>query len=309
MSTTWKSGDEKSTNQKSAKQLTNNTISGTSLTSWSRQQKFAMIAGFGLLGVLLAISACSKGSPKPALVGVSSSAPASASPASTTTQATAMPASTVPPVPAPAKKKTTAKKRPANVQYTDANSGVSFLYQRKFSLSSGDNAQPQFGGVDVPMNFVQPGGATVATVELPNGSYPGTDFASAFFNVSVNRTLSEQECSHFAFVDTSNPDGEPVDAEKIKIGSAEMEKTSDFSATAIKQNETQYYHNYVNGACYEYTLGLGAEGFATEAGIKHVDRDEVFAKLEKILETVKVNPVEQQPVAEQMVNGMASGKE
>ncbi len=305
MTTTWKSGDEKSTNQKSAKQTTNNnTISGTSLTSWSRQQKFAMIASFGLLGVLLVISACSKGSPKPALVGVSSASQAPASPTSTATQA-ATPASTAPA--APAKKKTT-KKRPANVQYTDANSGVSFLYPRKFSLSSGDKAQPQFAGVDVPMNFVQPGGVTVATVEVPNSSYPGTDFTAAFFNVSVNRTLSEQECSHFAFVDTSNPDGEPVDAEKVKVGSAEMEKTSDFSANAIKQNETQYYHHYVNGACYEYSLGMGTEGFATENGIKPVDRDDVFAKLEKILETVKVNPVEQQPVAEQ-TGGMASGKE
>ena len=306
MTTTWKSGDEKSTNQKSAKQATNNnTTSGTSLTSWSRQQKFAMIASFGLLGVLLAISACSKGSPKPALVGVSNPAQASAA---TATQAAATPASTAPTMPPPAKKKTT-KKRPANVQYTDANSGVSFLYPRKFSLSSGDKAQPQFAGVDVPMNFVQPGGITVATVELPDSSYPGTDFTSAFFNVSVNRTLSEQECSHFAFVDTSNPDGEPVDAEKVKVGSAEMEKTSDFSANAIKQNETQYYHHYVNGACYEYSLGLGTEGFATEGGIKPVDRDEVFAKLEKILETVKINPVEQQPVAEQTAGGMASGKE
>jgi len=35
-------------------------------------------------------------------------------------------------------------------------------------------------------------------------------------------------------------------------------------------------------SCYEYVLGLGTEGFATEGGIEHVNRDEVFAKLEKI---------------------------
>jgi hypothetical protein len=39
------------------------------------------------------------------------------------------------------------------------------------------------------MNFVQPGGVAVATVALPGGSYPGTDFASAFFNVNVKSTL------------------------------------------------------------------------------------------------------------------------
>jgi hypothetical protein len=127
--------------------------------------------------------------------------------------------------------------------------------------------------------------------------------------VNVNRNVSEQECGHFAFVDTRNADGEPVDAEKAKIGSAEMETTSSFSASAIKQVETQYYHNYENGACYEYVLGLGTEGFATEGGIEHVNRDEVFAKLEKILATVKINPVEQEPVAEPTSGGAASGKE
>src|SRR4029077_5437936 len=176
--------------------------------------------------------------------------------------------------------------------------------------TSGDKTQPQADATgDVPMNFVQPGGVAVATVALPGGSYPGTDFASAFFNVNVNRSVSEQECEHFAFVDTRNADGEPVDAEKIKIGSTDMEMTSDFSANAIKQAETQYYHSYENGACYEYVLGLGTEGFATEGGIEHVNRDEVFARLEKILATVKINPVETEHGAEPAIATIASGKE
>jgi len=33
----------------------------------------------------------------------------------------------------------------------------------------------------LPMNFVQPGGVTIATVALSDKSYRGTDFASAFF--------------------------------------------------------------------------------------------------------------------------------
>jgi hypothetical protein len=282
MTTSWKSGDKKCTNQ-----ATHNTISGTTLSSWSRQQKFAMIAGFVILGLLLVVSACSKQSAKPALVGVSSPASTPATPPAVAALVTA-PTAAVSPVP----KKKSPKKRPANVVYSDPNSGVSFLYPRKFALASGAKAQPQLAGMeDVPMNFVQPGGVAVATVSAPSGSYPGTDFASAFFNVNVNRSLSEQECEHFAFVDTRNADGEPVDAEKVKIGTADMETTSNFSASAIKQAETQYYHSYANGACYEYVLGLGTEGFATEGGIEPVNREEVFARLEKILATVKINPV------------------
>jgi hypothetical protein len=299
MATTWKSGDKKSSNN-----ATNNTVSGTTLSSWSRQQKLAMIAGLAILGLLLAMSACSKQSSKPALAGVSSTASTQATPAVTATPATSPTAAALP---APAKK--TPKKRPANVTYSDPNSGVSFLYPRKFALTSGDKALPQLAGVgDVPMNFVEPGGVAVATVALPDRSYPGTDFASAFFNVNVNRSVSEQECAHFAFVDTSNADGEPVDAEKVKIGSTEMEMTSNFSASVVAQAETQYYHSYENGACYEYILGLGTEGFATEGGVAHVNRDEIFAKLEKILATVKINPVEPEHVAEQAVSGIAGDK-
>jgi hypothetical protein len=298
MTTTWKSGDKKPSNQ-----APNNTISGRMLSSWSRQQKLAMIAGFTILGLLLVVSACSKQGPKPALVGVSSPASSSTTPAATTITTRTAAAS-----PSPVKK--TPKKRPANVTYSDANSGVSFLYPRKFALTSGDKAQPQLAAVgDVPMNFVQPGGVAVATVALPGGSYPGTDFASAFFNVNVNRSVSEQECAHFAFVDTRNADGEPVDAEKVKIGSTDMEMTSDFSANAIKQAEAQYYHRYENGVCYEYVLGLGTAGYGTKDGIEPVNRDGVFAKLEKILATVKINPVETEQGAEPAMATIAAGKE
>jgi hypothetical protein len=305
MATIWKSTNEKSTKQKSINQERYNTISGAMLSSWSRQQKLAMIAGFAILGLLLAVSACSKQSPKAALVGVSSPE-ATASPSAALTPG-ATPIATAP---AAAKKTAKSKKRPANVSYSDANTGVSCLYPRKFALTSRDKAQPQLAAMgDVPMNFIQPGGVTVATVTLPGGSYPGTDFQSAFFNVNVNRSVSEQECSHFAFVDTRNPDGEPVDAEKVKIGATDMQMTSDFSGSSMKQAETQYYHNYENGACYEYVLGLGTGGYGAKDGIEPVNRGEVFAKLEKILATVKINPVEPEHLAEQGGPGIASGKE
>ena len=192
----------------------NNPSNETTLSSWSRPQKIAVIASLVMLGLLLALSLGSKRPSKPAPVAVSTPAQTPASPVMaapvTTTTATA-----------PAVPKKVHKKRPAPiVTYSDSNSGVSFNYPRKFELASGDNAQPQFADLGaVPMNFVQPGGATVATVALPQGSYPGTDFTSAFFNVNVNRSLSEQECAQFAFVDTRNADSEPVEAETVKVGS------------------------------------------------------------------------------------------
>jgi len=255
---------------------------------------------------LLAMSACSEQSSKPALVAVSGDPSAQTAPviAVTTAQANTT-------VPVAAAKKSH-RKRPANVTYSDANYGVSFLYPRKFVLLSGDDARPQFAGLgDAWMNFVQPGGVAVATVVVPDGSYPGTDFASAFFNVNVNRSLSEQECAHFALADSHNVNGGSADSQKVEVGSTDMDTTSNFSASALTQTETQYYHSYGNGACYEYILSLGTAGYGIKDGAQPLNRDAVFARLEKILTTVKIKtaPVEQEHQVEPAGASIAGGKE
>jgi len=284
-----------------------NTFTGTVLSSWSRQQKLAMIAGFAMLGILLAVSACSKQSQKSALVGVSSPASNPSTPSVVNPPQTPTPQTTATAAAQSAAKRTP-KKRSANVSYTDANSGVSFVYPRKFALVTGEKARPQLDDNAVPMNFVQPGGTTVATVAVPKTMYAGTDFATGFFTVNVNRGLSQEECSHSAFVDTRNADGEPVDAEKVKVGSSDMEMTSEFAGSATRQTESQYYHDYENGTCYEYVLGLGTAGYGVADGIEPVNRDEVFARLEKIMATVRIRPAAQQQAAEPGGAGGESAK-
>ncbi len=288
MATIWKS------------KTTDNTYTGTTVSSWSRQQKFAMIAGFVILSLLLAISACSKQSAKPALVSVSSPTAAPAAPAAATTPVAKA---------TPAAPKKVRKHRPANVTYRDPGSGLSFMYPRKSELTVGEKAQPQFGDMGkAPMNFVQPGGITVATVTLPANSYPGTDFTTAFFNVNLNRGLTEAQCSQFAFVDQRDADDQAEAPEKVTIGSRTMDLTDDFSANALEQAEAKYYHSYENGDCYEYVLGLGTAGYATGA-VDPVDRDQVFQKLEKIMATVKVHrDLPAQELAKQTATGAEPAK-
>jgi hypothetical protein len=272
----------------------NSNDSSTTLSAWSRQQKFAMIAGFTILGILIALSACSKQSAQPALVGISA-------PEAPNATVAPRPVATTPVQAAPVAKKKTQKKHPAAiVTYRDPNTGLSFQYPRKYDLASGDTVQPQIDGLGaVPMNFVQPGGSAVAMVAMPATTYRGTDFTTAFFHVNVNRSLSEQECSEFASVDARNPDGEPVEAEELQVGTTTMKKTSNFSGDALKQAETEYYHRYENAACYEFVLGLGTAGFGTDKKVEAVNHEEIFGKLEKILATVKIKVIEKAQVAAQ----------
>jgi len=115
---------------------------------------------------------------------------------------------TQPPVPAqpapvmqaenkPAPKKVVHKK-PATVNYTDKTYGVTFEYPRRYAIETGTAANELIEASTVPMNFVQPGGTALAAVELPETSFANTDFSFAFFNVSVHKNLTADQCNEFA---------------------------------------------------------------------------------------------------------------
>ena len=314
MGTTWDSGKSESKNQAAVGKpsLAGNPASASkpphkqvsrigrdARLRWTRAQKYSAIACFVLLGILLAVSACSKQESKPALAGISGSAPTTTSAVQIAAQPVLAMGANEQAVATTAAPKKVRRKLAANVTYSDANSGVSFMYPRKAELASAVKTQSATTGAnDLPMNFVQSGGTAVATVALPRTQYAGTDFAAAQFRVNVNRSLSAEECPHFAFVDTSDADGEPIDAEKVKVGSTDMNMTSEFAGDATKQLETHYYHAYENGACYEYVLGLSTAGFGQE-GVHAVDRDEVFGRLEKILDSIKIQPASEEQVAQE----------
>src|SRR6202011_4129816 len=90
------------------------------------------------------------------------------------------------------------RKRPATVGYSDKTYGVSFEYPRKYAIETGDAATRLVATTPLPMNFVQPGGVALAAVELPETGFAETDFSSAFFDVSVNKALTEEQCAQFA---------------------------------------------------------------------------------------------------------------
>jgi hypothetical protein len=90
------------------------------------------------------------------------------------------------------------RKKPATVSYTDQTYGVAFEYSRRYAIETGNAAADLLAGTSVPMNFVQPGGVALAAVELPQTGFANTDFSSAFFNVSVNKTLTADQCNEFA---------------------------------------------------------------------------------------------------------------
>jgi len=89
-------------------------------------------------------------------------------------------------------------KKPATVNYTDKTTGVTFEYPRRYAIETGPAATELLASNPIAMNFVQPGGVALAAVELPETGFANTDFSSAFFNVSVHKGLTADQCNEFA---------------------------------------------------------------------------------------------------------------
>ncbi|HLW86261.1 MAG TPA: hypothetical protein VKR60_13670 [Candidatus Sulfotelmatobacter sp.] len=104
------------------------------------------------------------------------------------------------PEPQPAKPATkkVVRKRPATVTYVDQTYGVSFDYPRRYGLETGNAANELVASSPLPMNFVVPGGVALAAVELPETAFAETDLSAAYFNVSVNKALTAEQCGEFA---------------------------------------------------------------------------------------------------------------
>jgi len=162
---------------------------GKPVTTWGNNTGALIFAA--VLIVCSVTVGCSSDTPKP----VSSSNPIPVTPSQP--QLSPMPAPAVQVAAKPASRKVV-HKAPATVNYTDQTYGLTFEYPRRYALETGSAATDLLASSAIPMNFVQPGGVALAAVELPETGFTNTDFSSAFFNVSVNKSLTANQCTEFA---------------------------------------------------------------------------------------------------------------
>ena len=263
--------------------------------AWGKDASALLFAA--ILIVCSVTVGCSSDKPKP----VSSDNPITQTPNSSMIASSSLPAPAAQPAkPAPKK---VAKKHPATVTYTDKTYGVSFAYPRKYALETGDAATEVVAASPVPMNFVQPGGVALAAVELPETSFPDTDLSSAFFNVSVHKTLSAEQCEEFSVPQprpssSADPSAQTTSQfSRLMLGDMELHGTEAVAGEGPRQSDAKYFHAFQNGACYEFALNVTTNAAEIDGGMKHVDRDKVFDRLEKILATVKINSLPPAPEA------------
>jgi hypothetical protein len=150
---------------------------------------------FGALLIVCSLTVgCTKDQAKP--VSSNNQIPVTQNP----TPNTVLSSNTPGPLAQPAKPapKKIVKKRPATVTYADQTYGVTFEYPRKYGLETGNAATELVASSPLPMNFVMPGGVALAAVELPETAFADTDLSAAYFNVSVNKDVTAEQCREFA---------------------------------------------------------------------------------------------------------------
>ncbi len=241
-----------------------------------KNQTVGALGALAMFAVVIMIGSCSSSKPVAVQQPLKPEAPASA-PAVTT------PAPVTSPAPAAAKTKT---RRAATLSYVNREYGLSFNFPRNYRLKT----QPKTDtGNPAQMNFVQPGGMTLAAIQLPSNSYPGTDFRSGSVNVSVNPGMTSEACAQFAFPDPSTgTETYPITTDLVKLGAIEFHDVENSARAMMKQSDAKYYHAFGNGACYEFALSVGTDDGRSVEEVTPVDRKEVFGKMEKILATVKL---------------------
>jgi hypothetical protein len=253
-----------------------------------KNQTVGALGALAMFAAVIVIGSCSSSKPVAVQQPLKPEAPASA-PAVTT------PAPVTSPTPVAAKTKT---RRGATLSYVNREYGLALNFPRNYRLKM----QPKIDADAAQMNFVQPGGLALAAIELPGNSYPGTDFKSGIVSVSVNPGMTSEACAQFAFPEPSTgTETSPVTIDLVKFGAIEFHTVQDSARAMMKESDAKYYHAFDNGACYEFALSVGTDDGTAEKTTT-VDRQEVFAKLEKILATVKLRPTvapeTQMPVAQ-----------
>jgi hypothetical protein len=182
--------------------------------------------------------------------------------------------------------KHTQKKETAR-HFDDDVYGVSLDFPKNYDLHEGDLPDMDRGlGYlgEIPMEFSTDGGVRLATIEIPRGAYPGTDFLNAFVTVSVLPNTNPIECRGFQEFDPRNS----ISITRT-IDGIEFSGNKEVTGANLHHFSGIYLHGYKEESCYEIGYGVATAGYGAVKGIRKVNELPIQQKLEKIVDSISIN--------------------
>ena len=240
----------------------------------------------GTIATLLAAVACTN-KPKPST--------SSEKPVGAMVRPVAMETSTAP-VAKLASAEITEKASPAErpaakpITFKSRDYGVSFVYPWQYTflnaktVAKGDESfRPKPDGSDSQF--------TLARIEIPKGFYADTDLKNAYFTLSLNQDIGEQDCVALTGPD-KNGEVRNESINGVNFRWTEMENGGRGRASKVRN-----YVSFANDTCYEVEMGVKTE---SDGISREVDPDQVMRRLNAILKTVVIQSSTDKTAAPQL---------
>ncbi len=176
------------------------------------------------------------------------------------------------------------KRQTANWRtYSNTDYGFTIKYPKIYILDQGVSPVYYVG------EYFQGGGKNVVTIEFwPSAIYADTNYLDAFITVSVgNAGISETACK----IAQRLGSGQSINLTEARVtnditfNGGELE-----GAAAGTYAKSKVYHAMINNRCYEVSLNLfqGKIDKNQSSPVKQVNEQEIFSKLEAVLNTFKL---------------------
>jgi hypothetical protein len=247
----------------------------------SNSGQFNLVVLGALLGtftVIVTTAGCSsKPKPPASLALTSPTANMSVSPVAP--KSVAFTADSVPTKPV---EKTVAKKdrteKPKATSFKSRDYGVSFEYPWQYTrvgakAIAGDySLQPQSDGLESQLTLVR--------IDIPKGFYPGTDFDSGYFMLSVNPSLEKDKCEATL---KSDQDAKP---QLVNINGIEYRWVEHNSGGNGESAKVRDYVGFADDNCYELETGVKTKNDGLS---REIDPEQVLRRLDPILISVKID--------------------
>lgn len=135
---------------------------------------------------------------------------------------------------------------------------VNDQYGVRFALPALPNWSKR-GGQGTGTNFVSEAGAvTLANLDIPSEIYPSSNFTGGTFLLSVNPTITNRaSCEKFNTFD-------PHSVSHRNFGGVTYSETSEGDAAAGSSSNTEYFHTFQNGVCFEIAVTVGFYSTASQ---------------------------------------------
>lgn len=135
---------------------------------------------------------------------------------------------------------------------------VNGQYGVKFALPTLPNWSKS-GERGTGTNLVSEAGAvTLANLDIPSEIYPSSNFTGGIFLLSVNPTITNRgSCEKFGIFD-------PHSVSHPNFGGATYSETSEGDAAAGSSSNTEYFHTFQNGVCFEIAVTVGFYSTASQ---------------------------------------------